>query len=240
MNYTKIRVLGDEMHLFSLKDDKEWQGNTSRAVLLLPSLTADFKISTDKENSDCYAAALSAAAFLIEKRGLPLSDILFETPHGNIQVFNTGKGEFSFTINKCKLLCANSAFVKGCDVEFFDVFVGSACRVIYTKDTELFSLDSLPSFVTVGERIPDAVVLLGEHKKYSAKESPVQNEGFSYKAEAYTEHARASLSTPLIYAAAAYSEYIRKGKREISFSDESRCSINYSSVTLYVKPKIII
>ena len=118
--------------------------------------------------------------------------------------------------------------------------------MIYTKDTELFSLDSLSSFVTVGDRIPDAVVLVGEFKKsFALKESPYQTrsaagEAFLYKVTAYTGHAREALSAPLIYAAAAYSEYIRKGKRELSFSDECRCSINYSSVTLYVKPKIII
>ena len=130
--------------------------------------------------------------------------------------FHTGTEEYPFKFDKCKLLCASAANIYGADVNFLDVSLGFCFRVVHANDADLFAESALVALVTAGDRLADAVVLVG-----------------GGDVRAYTSHAKAPPSEPLLYAAAAYGEYIRTGKRDVSFCDRYRCEVDSSSVTVY-------
>lgn len=226
MRTANIKILGEDLSLFSITSEKDFPGCEGASVLLLPSLVADFKVfaCTHRQNlSDPYSAMFASMAYLVEKRGLPLREITFETSRGNLEILRTGNGEYSFKLLECKHLCTNTIDVMGCEVEFLDVWCGAKFRIVHTDDVEVFRSEVLRELVRGGREIPSAVAAVGEVSRNSV-------------VIPYTEYVKEKPSTAAMYMAVAYSEYVRAGKRMLAFSDECRSVSDYSSVTLFVKP----
>ncbi len=235
MNPVKIRVMDDDFLVFSLAENAERMEKLNGfefeyAVFLSPSMDADYYIEAyskkKKTLSDHYAAAVSAAAFLVLKRGLPLSEISFETASGFIDVFCTGSGLFTVSIQKCKHLYTKTLDVMGCDIRYIDILAGNPCRVINTKNIENFDVSCLPRFVTADENFPAAVVLSS-------------NNGGEVDIVAYTDFNFSAPPRLSLFAAAAYSEKYSYGSG-INFSYKtSTCRIGYSSVTVTTRPALV-
>ena len=151
MKPEKISVMDEAFFLYSLTGDEGYDEVRDGAVILLPSLSADFLVRTANKcgvlPTDYYAAAVSAAAFLIMRRGLPLSEIFFETPHGNLEICCTGRGFFTLTVPKCKLLSRGSQEIMGCEVPVAEVITGAKYKVIHTPHAKGFDTSKLPLFV---------------------------------------------------------------------------------------------
>ena len=166
MNPTQINLLGDGYFLFSLKDaDEEYERVRVRGentVHLLPSLTADFAVRSYSKNgmkkSYDPAAAVAAAAFLIEKRGLPLDEIAFDTPCGILKISYTDNGMFAFTTDKCKVLFTESTEIFGTQIEYSDVLVGCVVRAVKTKCIKTADAKMLLPLLSVGRYMPSALI----------------------------------------------------------------------------------
>ena len=205
---TKIDLLGDVFELFSLNCEEEIVKNLKSCgagikAFLTPSLEADFSLRVyDKNNEECreyFAAALIAAAFLTQKRGLPLSEILFEAPCGNIEVFCTGNGTFQTRIDKCKQLLSSQAEFAGCDVKYNDFFIMKKIRAIHTEDITVFSKSGLSEFVMLGTEFPAAVILS------SALDNRLQMHSFR-------DHSATFVSNLSLWCCAALNEWITARK----------------------------
>ena len=235
MNPVRIKVMSDDFLVFSLpcgvlqteflnKYDFEY------AVIISPSVEADFHISTYSKGKrliiDNYAAAISAAAFLVLKRGLPLSEISFETPSGIVNIFCTGDSMFKVLITECKELCTKSKEILGCEIEYTDVLLWDTVRVVKAKNIEAFDVSALPVFLLAGGKLPDSVVLSSKRDK---KLSVI----------AYNKFNPAPLTTLHSFAAAAYLEKTPY-KEKIFFEDNvSYCIKDYSTLTVATKPAVI-
>ena len=115
-------------------------------VFILPSIEEDFKIAAFKNKKpliEYYSSAICAAHYLIEKMGLPLSEITFETPNGKIEIFNTGACKFTASIDRCKFLFAKEEEFQGCYIECVDVLLLRHIKAMISKDSESFSKDAL-------------------------------------------------------------------------------------------------
>ena len=235
MNPVKIKVMSDDFLVFSIPcgtfniaflNDYEFD----YAVVLSPSIEADFYINTYSKRKDLmmdnYAAAISAAAFLTLERGLPLSEFSFETPFQKIDVFYTGNGIFNISIQKCKELYTKTTEISGCEIDYTDISLCGTVRVVKTKDIERFDLSALPGFLLAGKRIPDSVILTS---KYDEK----------LTVSIYDEYNPTPLTTLHSYAAAAFIEKVPY-KEKVFFSDNmSYFTKEYSAVTVSTKPTII-
>lgn len=235
MNPVRIKVMSDDFLVFSLpcgvlqteflsKYDFEY------AVIISPSVEADFHISTYSKGEniilDNYAAAISAAAFLVLKRGLPLSEISFETPSGIVNIFCTGDSMFKVLITECKELCTKSTEILGCEIEYTDVLLWGTVRVVKAKNIEAFDVSALPGFLLAGGKLPDSVAL---SSKRDEKLSVI----------AYNKFNPAPLTTLHSFAAAAYLEKTPY-KEKIFFDDNvSYCIKEYSTLTVATKPTVI-
>lgn len=235
MDPVKIRVMGDDFLIFSLVEKAERMEilngfEFEYAVFLTPSIDADYYIeaySKKKEIlSDYYAAAISAAAFLVLKRGLPLSEISFETPSGIVNIFCTGDSMFKVLITECKELCTKSTEILGCEIEYTDVLLWGTVRVVKAKNIEAFDVSALPGFLLAGGKLPDSVAL---SSKRDEKLSVI----------AYNKFNPAPLTTLHSFAAAAYLEKTPY-KEKIFFDDNvSYCIKEYSTLTVATKPTVI-
>lgn len=235
---TKIDLLGDTFEIFSLSSEEEIdgkfkEGGEEMRVFLLPSLTADFALrvydKSQKEHREYHAAALIAAAFLIRKRGLPLSDIVFEAPCGKIKVFCTGEGVLRITIDKCKQLLSAQDERTGCDVKYNDLFVTKRIRALHAEDASLFRLSRLSEFAMLDTEFPSAVLLS------SQEEGTLK----MYSCRGYSEDFTSSL---LLWCCAAFNE------RTVSRNSLSKFQIpeysaaleaSASSVTVEIEPIIL-
>ena len=235
MNPVRIKVMCDDFLVFSLPcgtldiaflNDYDF----NYAMILSPSIESDFHIKAYSKRRDLiidnYAAAISAAAFLVLKRGLPLSEIRFETNSGFVDVFCTGNGVFSVVVRKCKELCTNSTELLGCKIEYTDVSLCGTVRAVKTKDIESFDLSVLPGFLLAGEKLPDSVILTSRHDG-------------KLSVSIYNEYNPSPLTALHSYAAAAFLEKASY-KEKIFFSDNISYFIKeYSTITVATKPTII-
>ena len=162
----EISVLGDRFLFFSLPSDEEIKNVVSfdkRCVILLPSLDADFKIVGYEKGGaplcDYYSAAICAAVHLVKKRGLPLSEISFQTPKGILQILCTGGGMFGVLVNKCKLLLSKDVEICGCEPDVCDVEVHGKFRVMRLCEVDGFEKKNLKRLASVALPLPCAVVL---------------------------------------------------------------------------------
>lgn len=234
MNPVRIRVMSDEFLVFSLpcgvlqteflnKYDFEY------AVIISPSAKADYHISTyskeKKPLTDNYAAAISAAAFLVLKGGLPLYEISFEAPSEIVNVFCTGNGFFTVLIPNCKQLYTKTIELLGCGIEYTDVSVKRGVRVVKTKSIENFDKSMLSAFLLRGENLPDSVIL---SSRSDGKLSVI----------IYNKFNPDPLTKLHSFAAAAFTEktsYMEK----IFFEDNlSYCTRENSTVSVTTKPAV--
>lgn len=234
----KIDLLGDIFEIFSLgadeKNPEDLKTNAENiCVFLYPSLAADFSVkaySRVKENyCDYYAAALIAAAFLIMKRGLPLSEIVFETPRGNIAVFCTGRGVLKVKIDNCKLLLSSKRELSGCEMEYNDIFIGEKIRALHTDDPDLFEIEKLRELAVASSGFPSAVIL---------SSSDVDK----LRMRSCRDFSEAFVSNLLLLSSAAYNEWVisrRKFGKFLAEENNSAFEVAHSSVTVETIPIIL-
>ncbi|MBO7304864.1 MAG: hypothetical protein J6V09_06550 [Clostridia bacterium] len=223
MKPEQIGIMDEKHLLYSLRGEEKELPSADGAVILLPSLTADFYVTSSpsgrRECADYYTAAVCAAAFLTLKRGLPLAEITFDTPDGSIEIFCTGGGLFTFNIPKCRLLSTESREIMGCEVKSADVFVKNRYRVIHTATDEGFDGKVLPTFLTEAHPMPTAVV----HSYFGDG-----NLNFS----AYCGQA-VKKPTPLsLFAAAAYNAYFALGMGAHFTHGDTAASLTPSGVKI--------
>ena len=235
---TKIDLLGDTFELFSLTCEEEIFEKPELVgagiqVFILPSFTADFAIRVyDKNKKECqeyYAAALIAAAFLTRKRGLPLSEISFEAPCGNIDVFCTGNGVFKIKIDKCKHLLSSVAVCTGCDEKYNDFLVTKKIRAIHTEDISCFSKSRLAEFAMLGSPFPAAVI-------------STFSEAGKLKMNSFRDYTALFISNILLWCCAALNEMITAGKSVCRFhlpDYGAEVEVTSSSVTVEITPIIL-
>ena len=237
MHPYEINVLGDSFLFFSFESEKRLDEALvlgKRCVILLPSLLADFRVigyeSNKKELYDYYSAAICAAAHLTEKRGLPLSDLSFETPNGIIEIFHTGVGLFTVNINKCKVLLSKSVELCACRLDACDVFVNGIFRVVGASSAKRFDDKLLPRLAGADFPLPcAAVVCSSERGRISLKR--------------YSDYNPTPPSSVLTYAAAAYKEYAFLRRKEsdayFCFDDGSSCHVSRRGIEMTVKAKFV-
>ena len=235
MNPVRIKVMSDDFLVFSLpcgvlQTDFLNQYDFEYAVIISPSVEADFHIRAYSKGkrliTDNYAAAISAAAFLVLKRGLPLSEISFETPSGFTDVFCTDDGLFSLIIKKCKELCTKNIELLGCEIEYTDVLVKNTVRVIKTKSIDNFDISALSAFLFAGDKLPAAVTLSSRYKE-------------KLYVTLYDEFNSEPPTRLQCFAAAVYLENAAL-KEKIFFEDNvSYCIKDYSTLTVAAKPAVI-
>ncbi len=235
---TKIDLLGDVFELFSLGNEEEIDQKIKACregayVLLAPSLTADFKLrmytKNEEKSREYYAAALIAAAFLIKKRGLPLSDILFETPCGNIEVFYTGRGALKIEVDKCKHLLSSQTVCAGCVAKYNDFFITKRIRAVHTDDISLFSKSNLPEFAICDLEFPVSVILSS-------------NEEREVKMHPYSDFCGEFTSNLLLWCCAAFNERMLYHSSASKFQVSEYGAIlevTPSSVTVEIEPIIL-
>ena len=236
MQPTKINVMGDDFLLFSLAHGREApckaiSCGAKAAVLLMPGIEEDFSITAysdgGKPMCEYYAAAICAAAFLKQKRGLPLSEFTFETPGGIVEVFSTGADKYTIAVQKCKQLYIKSIDLLGCDFEYSDIRVNEQLfRTVSATDIKLFDRRILPKLVAVGASMPCSIVLSSSSKG-------------KLMTDYYTDFSSVKPTRLLINAAAAYKEYLSGHSADADFLLEdgaSACRVQYSTVTLTARP----
>ena len=228
MHPYEISILDESYLLFSLPNDSkipECARIGERCVFLLPSVSADFRITGcgkgGKPFFDYYSAAVCAAAYLTVKCGLPLTEINFETPNENLEIFCTGSGSFSVKINKCKLLFSNHIEICGCVPDVFEVDTGGAFRVASVPSDAKFSESLAPRLAGAALPLPQAVIL-----------STLRDNELSIKA--YADYNPTPPSTLLCYAAAAYKE--GRGTSRLSLGNGAAATVGFSSVEISLKP----
>lgn len=234
----KIDLLGDAFEVFSLgcdeKTPEDMKINAENVcVFLTPSLAADFSLkaysSAKEEYCDYYAAALIAAAFLVVKRGLPLSDIVFETPRGNITVFHTGSGKFKIRVEKCKLLFSSKLELSGCEIKYDDIFISEKIRAVHTDDMALFKTEKLCEFVVSDSPFPSAVILS-------------MAKGQKLDVRSYRDFSVTFISNFLLWCGGAYNEKMKAGSAPRKFVSEEYGSVfepAASAVVAEVQPIIL-
>ncbi len=217
-------VMG-ERYLLTSDRDASPLGLNCPTVILSPSVTQDFKIELSANTEGCvgnyHAAAISAAAFLIEKRGLPLDEIIFESPCCDITVSTQKSGHYSIKTNKCKFLFTKPVEIQGAEVDFSDILIsGNLFRCIRCESLDFFD-DRIARALTHAEKqIPSAVILL-----------PLDNDISALKY--YTGYTVPSPSALLCRVAGAYAAFVFSGHAIRNFSDAyGQYSVTEESITL--------
>ncbi len=179
MTKIKYSILGKKVLIISLGELpnevesflKVQNQDNDLTVILYPSMSADFALfSCDKnmEESEKYVlSALAAGAFIFDYRGLPLSEAVFETPIGKIEIFNTGSGEISVNSMKCKHLYTNKAFdFLGADVDvsLYSVY-GLNVAFLFCEKTDLFDFSLTPSLLLSLPDNPKYLQVASDRKK---------------------------------------------------------------------------
>lgn len=129
----------------------------SYTVFILPSLKADVSLvmynSIMKRIKPSYGAALSAAAFLVKYRGLPLDEIDVDVDGEVIKVvFSEKNDKFSVTLPKCKQLLEKSRVFAG-NIEKTITLVSfknidTSIAIIDASDIDAISSDTLSLIYT--------------------------------------------------------------------------------------------
>lgn len=238
MKPLKVTFLDEVFEFFSVENENKIsvflkQRPENAKIFLYPSLIADFSLKSfekgAKQANEYYTSALIATAFLILKRGLPLSDVLFETPIGNIEVFCTDTGWFNLKIPKCKQLLTKTSELRGCDVQWTDLDFGCVIRAVHTDDTASFIKDSLSEFSVLDNRVPSAVILSS-------------SENGNITVNYCTHFSKNPPSRLLLYSASAYNEYLHSGRKASFLKSESEniaLSADVFSVTVFAKPRFL-
>ncbi len=161
-----FNLLGEDVLLFShTSEPQPYTPATNDSVILLPSLCADFYTAylpaSERPPADHLVAAACSAAHLTLSRGLPLDEILFDTPKGFLKIICTGTGWFEFSVAKCKQLYTNTAILAGCELEYSDVFVGERVRVVRAQRAADFDPSLLARLAVTDSGAATAVVLYG-------------------------------------------------------------------------------
>lgn len=236
MDFAKISTMGQDYALYSQKYGESSNIDFSKpGALLYPSITADFAVSGIKNGTvttaDSYTSAICAAAYLLEKRGLPLSEISFETANGNIEIFNTGVGEYLLKLNKCKLLYTKSTCIEGTAVDFCDVLCSALCRVAFVPPDAVVRPELARVLTVSSDRMPSAVV-------FAAAPNEV---GEIPKIRSYSAHSAAPPSRAAICAATAYAAYISGLSKSglVSFPSGARAVTGFSSVELHAAAHVV-
>ena len=235
MEFAKISTIGQVYTVYSRKYDEDLpQPFSEPAVLLSPSLSADFAVSGIKNakttTADPYTSAICSAAYLNMKSGLPLSEITFETESGNVEIFNTGVGQYLITLNKCKHLSEKTMHVGGSDIEFSDVLCGSVCRIAFVNEDAVVRPELARILTLASDRIPSAVVFA----------TAPNSCGEISRLRSYFEHSAAPPSRAAICAVAAYAAYICGTSRfsTVRFPSGVIADTSFSSVTLHVSAQV--
>ncbi len=237
LNPYTVSIIDEVFAVFSYSesrfpDDFTMLSNVDFAVILSPSDTADFKISAwdvfEKPMLEYYSSAFAAASFLIFERGLPLSEITFETPCGIIEVFDTGKGFLSLIIRNCKQLYTKVIEIAGCSAEYTDVYISFSARCVKTSAVHACAEDLGVHYLLHGNSVPSSALV------YEIRGNVIS---FSY----YSEHSKCKISSLAAFAAAAYTAYHKNeaGDKEIlsSKSGDVLCNVGISSLNLFWKNK---
>lgn len=230
MKLCKTSVLGENFLLFS---QQNFRGpccaatESATTLGILPSIAADFSLigytECAKALSDYYAAAASAAAFLVKKRGLPLSEILFETPVGNVFVTTLNDGFFEILIPKCKYMITKTVDLMGCEVTYSDFQLDGRYRIIYTSDILSFDLDLLRLLTTCGDKVPFLSIV------YSLAGNRIQMNSYTAR-----DSSPSSLS---LISAVTCAAFYKSGITEFFYSDAvSRFTCD--GVVIRVRPEI--
>lgn len=236
MQPTKISVMGDDFLLFSLSDSGgvscEAAAHGAKAVVLLNvGVKEDFSLTAYSNEStplcEYCSAAICAAAFLRQKRGLPLSEFAFETPNGILEIFSTGADKYRVTAPKCKRLYTKSIDLLGCDAEYSDIRVGGQLfRTVSAKDIKLFDRGILPKLTAVDDALPSSIVL----------SSSCNGKLFR---DCYTDFSAVKPTSLSINTVAAYSEYSYKKAVTADFcldDGATAFSVRYSDVIITTTP----
>ena len=204
--------------------------NTANTVFLTPGTDADFSVRAYNRSAclfkEHYAAALVAAAFLVSKRGLPLSEITFETPSGNIDIFNTGGGVYVAVIKKRKQSCTKSTDILGCGVESTDVFFDFCVRCAHVGSLDNVDEEAFSLYLSVGNSVPADVVI------YELSEDLLKIK----RVPKYLKH---PISNITAFAAASCSAFCRGEspvqKRLKSICDGVNCEVGLSAARIFWK-----
>ena len=228
MHPYEISVLDESYLLFSLPyggNESDYARVGERCVFLVPSVNADFRITGlgkgGKPLYDYYSATVCAAAYLTVKCGLPLTEISFETPNGNLEILCTGSGSFSVKMNECKLLFSNHIEICGFVPDVAEVETGGIFRVASVPSDAKFSEALAPRLAGAAFPLPQAVIL-----------STLRDNELSIKA--YADYNPTPPSTLLCYAAAAYKE--GRGTARLSLGNGALATVGFSSVEITLKP----
>ncbi len=160
----RTRILGDEFSVYSSleKDEINLKEQNTNTVIINPSLSRDFEITAydraGKISRDVIAPTISAAMFLMKKRGLPLTEFSFETAGANLDVFYTDNNAFIIKPQKCKLLYTNSISLKGCDTVYRDIELSGTFRAISVENVRGFDRELLPLLILSGETVPSSTL----------------------------------------------------------------------------------
>ena len=238
MTKTKIALCTEDYELFSVESMAEAleiieKGLCCKSIFLMPGNSADFMLAAfcanKEEAAEYYTSALCAAAFLITKRGLPLSELVFETPEGEIEIFHTDTDKFSVKIPKCKQMLSFSTELFGSDIKGRDLVVKKRFRALHADDISVFSDDVLKRLVILDEPLPCGVLVSSSSNGNLAVRYYC---GFSFEA----------VSPLLLYSAAAFNERIISGKAVLDTTVENE-GISFAaeafSVTVTAHAKFI-
>lgn len=179
MQSRRISILGDDVLIFSSgASSREYElykrAHDKNALFLYPSkdLDADTAVlghTKHKSKIDFLTTALAVSRFLIEKRGLPLDELMVEFENKNNRVFNTGQGVYSLKVEKCKEILSNTAELYGTDVKYYR---NGSCAVVRAERHDSFDDRALRRLLLLSE-VDRAIVYsdsrgLVEAKSYTA------------------------------------------------------------------------
>ena len=192
MNPSKVRLGNESFLVFpsgakTEKSDALLLYKDEVLVFITPSIKEDFKIEAYKNSKplfEYYSSAIVAAAYLVNKMGLPLREISFEAPNGKIEITDTGSGVFALEIEKCKLLFSKTEDTRGCKIESYTFSFLNEFKVFISKNREFFSLDVLREISFIGDRAAPCIVLF-ENGEEELLYSPLKEEATSFFASLF-------------------------------------------------------
>ena len=234
MDAVRIKLFDDVFSVRSVSDPSEISAVSEDGfadVYILPSLNADFSLKAYRKRGESIIGDISvplcAAAYLAIRQGLPLDEFIFETDR-KIFTVHSRRGRLTVSIPFKTLPKISQRELCGCETEYTD-FADSACiRVIHTEDAEFFDASLLSRLVLSEDAVAHAAVL-----SYS--------DGDRLGCIPYKAHSAEAHSSALIYAYAAYNEWIHSGGKKMEYltDDGSEISVSRTSVAMSVTPRVI-
>lgn len=111
-------------------------------VLLSPSLFSDGDTVGTPSPLHSLHLSYSAAAFLFERRGLPLSEFCFDTPQGRRFAIAANRSIYGEAA-KCKRLCSKKfKSLSGVDIKY-DLLQGEVCKFLLLQIGQIGFFDQL-------------------------------------------------------------------------------------------------